>query len=252
MTATAPAARIFHAFELQHVRVLLLDADGNLFASEEPAFAASAEVVNRLMSAIGCQRRYSADELRLTSVGKNFRAIAQELARDAGRELDPDQLEAWVTEERTRVTRHLASALEPDPEVTAALHKLRERYDLAVVTSSALARLDACLAATGLDELLPSASRFSAEDSLHSPTSKPHPAIYLAAAARVGITPDQGIAIEDAVAGVASARRAGFQTLGNTCFVRPSEREIRTAELRQCGVFAVVSSWASIERLLLN
>jgi beta-phosphoglucomutase len=38
--------------------------------------------------------------------------------------------------------------------------------------------------------------------------------VYLAAAARVGASPDRCIVVEDAVAGVEGARRAGMRSIG--------------------------------------
>jgi beta-phosphoglucomutase-like phosphatase (HAD superfamily) len=242
---------VFRRVALRRVRTLLLDADGVLFPSEEPAFAASAEVVNRLAAALGIGRRFDADELRLASAGKNFRSTALELAQSRGVTLEPEELERWVTDEKTAVTRHLATALRPDADVIRALRKLNTRYELAVVSSSALARLDACFEATALSDLLPRAGRLSAEDSLPEPSSKPDPAIYLAAAERLNTTPDQGLAVEDSLSGAAAAVAAGFPTLGNVCFAPPSERRERATELERAGVFAVVSSWKSLQRLLL-
>src|SRR3546814_10868453 len=62
-------------------------------------------------------------------------------------------------------------------------------------------RLDACFRATGLSALIPENVRFSAEDSLSVPTSKPDPAVYLFAAEALGIIKKEGLAIEDAVPG---------------------------------------------------
>ena len=62
------------------VRVVLCDADGNLFPSEEPAFEASAEVTNRYLAALGSDRRFTAEELRLATTGRNFRTTAADLA----------------------------------------------------------------------------------------------------------------------------------------------------------------------------
>jgi HAD superfamily hydrolase (TIGR01509 family) len=249
--ATEDLDLVFRPVELRRVRTLLLDADGVLFPSEEPAYAASAEVVNRLTAALGISRRFDADELRLTSTGKNFRSTTIELTQSSGMTLAPEELERWVTDEKTAVTSHLATTLRPDADVIRALRKLNTRYELAVVSSSALARLDVCFEATALASLLPPARRFSAEDSLPEPSSKPDPAIYLAAAERLKITPDQGLAIEDSLSGAAAAVAAGFPTLGNVCFAPSSERHARVTGLQRTGVFAVVSSWKSIERLLL-
>lgn len=86
-----------------------------------------------------------------------------------------DELEQWVLQEREQVTAHLAATLRPDPEVLAPLQDLASRYALAAVSSSALKRLAGCFSATGLDPLIPASVRFSAEDSLPVPTSKPDP-----------------------------------------------------------------------------
>jgi HAD superfamily hydrolase (TIGR01509 family) len=229
---------------------LLLDADGNLFPSEEPAFVASTEVVNRLMAEVGSPQRYEPEPLRRAAVGQSFRALAERLTAEAGRPLDADALERWVAEERRAVSAHLAATLRPDPEVTGALERLGRRQALAVVSSSALTRLDACFRATGLAELLPPARRFSAEDSLPRPMSKPDPAVYRHALQRLGVAPDQALAVEDSGTGARSAVGAGIPTIGNLRFVPAAEQAERDAELRAAGVTAVVASWPELERLL--
>ncbi len=149
------------------------------------------------------------------------------------------------------VTAHLRTALRPDPHVQDALRLLAGRFDLAAVTSSASSRLDACLEVTGLAPLFPVDRRFSAEDSLPEPTSKPDPAVYALAGRQLGITPDEGITVEDSVNGALSAVAAGYPTIGTLAFVPPQQREERTAALRQAGVAAVVTSWPELADLLL-
>jgi len=236
--------------DLSRITTLLCDADGCLFASEEPAFEASVEVVNQLMARIGHPARFDAEQLRLISTGKSFRATVADLVAECGSRLSERELESWVGEEQRAVSSHLEKVLRADDEVTSVLTRLGREYCLALVSSSALGRLDASLRSTGLSELLPPARRFSAEDSLPRPTSKPDPAIYRAALERLGIGVAEGIAIEDSSAGARSATSAGIATVGNLRFVRTDEREARRAELKAAGVFAVVRSWAAIERLL--
>jgi HAD superfamily hydrolase (TIGR01509 family) len=230
--------------------ILLCDADGNLFPSEEPAFDASVEVTNRLMAALGLPTRFTATELRLATTGKNFRTTAADLAAGGGAALEPEALERWVAEERREVTAHLRATLAPDPGVVAPLTRLSRRFALAAVSSSAEARLDGCFEATGLAGLIPAGRRFSAEDSLPVPIGKPDPAIYRFAGERLGIETAQGLAIEDSVPGAESALAAGFQTLGNVMFVPAGERADRIAALREAGVTAVVSSWQALEAVL--
>jgi beta-phosphoglucomutase-like phosphatase (HAD superfamily) len=233
-------------------RVLLCDADGCLFPSEEPAFVASAEVTNRLLADLGVDRRFEPEELKAYAVGKNFRATALELAAEHGATLDPADLDRRVEEEKAAVIAHLRQVLRPDPRVIEPLTRLRERLGLAVVSSSALARLDACLAATGLGALFPADVVFSAEDSLPVPTSKPDPAVYALAGDRMGVSGDEALAIEDSPTGARSAVAAGFPTVGNLLFVPQAERAEREAVLRDAGVEAIVASWDEIEELLLS
>jgi beta-phosphoglucomutase-like phosphatase (HAD superfamily) len=239
----------FPADRLRGVQALLCDADGNLFPSEEPAFVASAEVTNRYLAAQGIHRQFTAEELRLATTGKNFRTTARDLVLDAGHAV-PD-LDPWVEEEKLVVTEHLRRELRPDPAVQDALRLLGVQLTLAAVSSSALGRLAGCFEATGLDELIPPHLRFSAEDSLPVPTSKPDPAVYLHACAALGIEPAQGLAVEDSVPGARSAVGAGCPTIGNVRFVPPAERAERVDQLLEVGVLTVVSSWAELSRMLL-
>jgi HAD superfamily hydrolase (TIGR01509 family) len=230
------------------LEVVLCDADGNLFPSEEPAFEASARVTNRLLEELGVERRYGADELRRTAMGRTFRATAARLAAQHGVALDAERLERYVAAEREEVVAHLSAVLAPDPSVSGPLAQLGERYELALVSSSAIARLDACLTATELDAQFE--LRVSAEDSLAVPTSKPDPAVYAFALARLGVSAERAVAIEDAVAGVKSAVGAGIAAIGNLHFVAEDERAERADALRAAGACLVAGSWDEIAACL--
>jgi beta-phosphoglucomutase-like phosphatase (HAD superfamily) len=232
------------------VQALLCDADGNLFPSEEPAFAAAATVTSQMLTSLGVYDVPTAEELRLTTTGMTFRKTARALAARHGIEEIPD-LDAWVEQEKQVVTAHLQRTLRPDRSVIDALTALGEHLVLAAVSSSALVRLHTCLAATGLNELIRTELVFSAEDSLTVPTSKPDPAIYLHACERLGIPPAAGLAVEDSVPGARSAIAAGCPTIGNVVFVPRNERQDRAEALYDAGVLRVVSSWDELAALLL-
>ncbi|WP_093804118.1 HAD family phosphatase [Streptomyces sp. Wb2n-11] len=238
--------------DLTRITTLLLDADGTLFPSEEPAFGASAAVTQAFADRFGLTGDFSAEHLRRTTTGKNFRTTAQDLLSRRGISVDSAELEMWVAREKEEVTSHLGEVLLPHPGVLAALRTLNRRYRLAVVSSSALTRLAACFTASGLDHLLPPADRFSAEDSLPVPTSKPDPAIYQSALARLGIEPQQAVALEDSATGVESAVSAGITTVGMVQFVPPGERGDRTAQLEQAGAVWVTESWDRLARDLAD
>jgi HAD superfamily hydrolase (TIGR01509 family) len=233
------------------VRALLCDADGCLFPSEEPAYVASAEVTNALLAELGVRRRYPASELRREHTGQNFRAVAPLLCREHGVALDPGVLEHWVELERRAVTEHLVATLRPDEGVIGPLRGLAAALSLAVVSSSAAGRVDACLATTGLSELFDEDRRFSAEDSLPEPLSKPDPAIYSLAGERLGVADAEALAVEDSEVGVRSAVAAGFPVIGLLQFVAPGEVEQRAAALRAAGAVALAHSWTEIAATLL-
>ena len=269
VTGAARGNDVVDAAELT-MTTLLCDADGNLFPSEEPAFAAGTEVTNAFLTSFGVPQRYSAEELRRAAPGQAFRSTTLDLAVRHGIPLEPAlaagrpgyvggrgsrvltalELEQWVAKELSEVTRHLGDVLRPDPEVLEPLRRLAGCYRLAVVSSSAHARLAACFRATGLDGLLPEVVRFSGEDSLAVPTSKPDPAIYLHACEALGIAPREALAVEDSAVGARAAVAAGIPTVGNVQFVPVAEREERTRLLYEVGVVAVVGSWAELEQRL--
>jgi beta-phosphoglucomutase-like phosphatase (HAD superfamily) len=251
-----------------HLRVLLLDADGNLFPSEAPAFVASADVTNRFLASVGVQTTYTPEHLLATTTGKNFRTTAVDLARSHGVGMEPQlggdaqpgtgpvltaaQLDDWVAEEKKVVSEYLGRVLRPDPEVLEPLRRLAGRYEFAAVSSSALSRLDECFRATGLDELIPADRRYSAEDSLPRPTSKPDPAVYLYAAEQLGVPMDQALAVEDSIPGAQSAVAAGLATVGNLMFVPAPERDDRRHALTEAGADMIITSWAQLATHLLD
>ena len=267
---------VVRGFDPAPITTLLCDADDNLFPSERPAFAASTGVTNRFLTRFGVTAPLSAEELRKRAIGKNFRTTAVDLAVQCevpieqtlaqgrpearvasdsdvanGHALCADELEQWVLQEREQVTAHLAATLKPDPQVLEPLRDLATQYTLAAVSSSAIKRLHACFTATGLDPLIPPDVRFSAEDSLPVPTSKPDPAVYLHAGQVLGVDAHQGLAIEDSVAGATSAVAAGYVTVGNVMFVPDDERDCRRAELIDAGAVAITDSWRALADVLL-
>jgi beta-phosphoglucomutase-like phosphatase (HAD superfamily) len=265
---------VLRRFDAGAVTTVLCDAGGNLFPSEEAAFEASVEVTNRYLARFGV-RTQCTQSLREQTSGKNFRTTAVDLAVQAGvpieeslaqphpdaviatpadvtagRALTADELEDWVSCERDHVTRHLGSVLRPDDRVLKPLETLASQFGLAAVSSSAAMRLDACFAATGLDRIIPAALRFSAEDSMPAPTSKPDPAVYRLSGHVLDIGATQAVAIEDSVPGVLSAVGAGFVTIANVMFVPPPQRRSRATELMRAGASAISNSWSAIADFL--
>lgn len=84
------------------------------------------------------------------------------------------------------------------------------RLPQAVASSAPRANVDALLEETGIGDF------FSAVISVEGLPGKPDPAIFLTAAAAIGILPQEGLVIEDAASGVEAAKRAGMRCIAVT------------------------------------
>jgi len=77
---------------------------------------------------------------------------------------------------------------------------------------------------------------------------KPHPDIFLHAAAQLGIVPADCIVIEDSVGGVTAGRAAGATVIGFTAakHIQPGH----DARLKQAGAHEVVRSFAQLDEII--
>jgi sugar-phosphatase len=99
-----------------------------------------------------------------------------------------------------------ASAM-PGVEHTVALARA-SGLSIGLATSSAPPLIEAVLARLGLVDAF--AVTHSA---LEEEMGKPHPAVYLTTARRLGVAPSQCVAVEDSSAGVRSAKGAGMRVI---------------------------------------
>lgn len=232
------------------IRKVLFDCDDTLVASEALAFSACCAVVNETLSANGVSKKFTASELKERFVGKTFRSIVFELSGEYGFSVAEAELERLVLEEEDRVIAKLESEVEPTPGVSDVLSRLHGQHTLAVVSSSAIRRVKACLTKTGLDRFFPEGRIFSAASSPSCPTSKPNPAIYLHALKTLGGTADEYIAVEDSKSGVLAAVRAGIKVVGYIGAVAASERDERTRVLLENGACTVITDWEGLLPIL--
>lgn len=81
-------------------------------------------------------------------------------------------------------------------------------FPMAVASSSPMELIEAVLKRGGLESALP--LRYSAVDEAYG---KPHPAVYLAAAEGLGISPLKCVALEDSITGILSAKSAQMRCI---------------------------------------
>jgi HAD superfamily hydrolase (TIGR01509 family) len=168
------------------------------------------------------------------------------LQKTHGIDISPEDLEKYVLQEEDAVIAKLKAALRPCPGVDEQLEVLRSegKYQLAVVSSSALRRVKASIEKVGQDQYFPGDVVFSAATSLEKPTSKPDPAIYLHALKVLGKAAGESVAVEDSKSGTLSATRAGIKTIGYVGPYAADKRDEMEGVLRDAGAVVVMRDWS--------
>lgn len=234
------------------IDTLLFDCDNTLVLSEHLAFEGCAELVNSLIAAHRLPLEpFTGPSLQQKYVGQNFRGMLSSLASEYALPITPEELEVYVKKEEEVVIGKLRAALEPCEGVKPVLDDLQAsgRYTLAVVSSSALRRVQVSLEKTGLEGYFGDRV-YSAASSMPEPSSKPDPAIYIFALAKSGKNADQAVAVEDSKSGTTSAVRAGIKTIGYLGAYPPEEREEMGRVLKEAGAVVNIDHWDQFEDAL--
>ncbi len=142
----------------------------------------------------------------------------------------------------TRAAHHLILAhAEAKPGVTESLHLFtRLGIRRALASSSPLSLIRAVvekLRLQGHFELT-----VSAESEMHG---KPHPAVYLTCAERLGLRPPECVALEDSVNGLTSAKAAGMHVIAVPEAAHRTDVRFRAADV-------VVNSLLEVDQPLLE
>ncbi|KAF2828985.1 HAD-like protein [Ophiobolus disseminans] len=194
---------------------IMLDCDNTLVQSERLAFEACAELTNIVMEKHNLEARYTAESLLEDFVGHNFRGMLKGLQQKHNFTMEDAELEDFVEQELGAVTRKLSEKAVECPGVTTELNKLKEQgYPMSVVSTSAKSRVVASIEKAGIDHFFDPKHVYSAASSMDKPSSKPDPAIYLFAAEKLGVKPEQCITVEDSKSGATAAMRAGIPCIG--------------------------------------
>jgi HAD superfamily hydrolase (TIGR01509 family) len=207
-------------------RAVLWDMDGTLIDSEEfhwiswrDTLAKEGVVITR--------------EQFLSSFGqRNDSIIPQWLGAGSS----PERIERSANA-KEELYRYLIihNGISPLPGVARWVRQLHQQGWLQAVASAApRANIDAVLEALSATHIFQGI--VSAED-VHR--GKPDPEVYLTAASRVGVPPERCIVVEDAVAGVEGARRAGIRSIGVSRNGKnlPADLVVRSLELLDPDAF---------------
>jgi sugar-phosphatase len=104
------------------------------------------------------------------------------------------------------VIEHVMAEGVPKAGVCEAMAMIHEAgLPIAIASSSSVTMIDAVVRRLGLEQYVQVTC--TGED---EPEGKPHPGVYLSAARRLGVPPEECLALEDSPNGVLSARAAGM------------------------------------------
>jgi beta-phosphoglucomutase-like phosphatase (HAD superfamily) len=184
------------------LQLVIFDCDGVLVDSE----VISNRVLARLLTEEGVPLTLS--ETRRHYQGLLLDEILTRTEERFGHRLADDFLarfQAERNEEFTNELKPVAGAARMIRRVQAA------GIPVCVASQGKLRKTRLTLGLTGLDELIPPDAVFSA---YAVPHGKPHPDLFLHAAAEMGASPEKSVVIEDTPSGVTAGVAAGMRVLG--------------------------------------
>ena len=235
---------------MPQIKELLFDCDNTLVLSEDIAFEGCAELANEVLAKYNIDKRYTGPTLQHEFVGMGFKGQLAKLQEKYNFSMPQEEVQRYVDQELGKICERLEQKCEPCEGVMPVLERLQKEneYGMAIVSSSAMARVEASIRKTDQAKFFPHGRVFSAASSLDPPSSKPDPAVYLHACEKLGVKPGEAVAIEDSRSGATAAKNAGIPLLG---YVGPylaeggKEKEAQMAKTlkEECGALAIMYHW---------
>lgn len=215
---------------MRDLQLVIFDCDGVLVDSE----VISNDVLARALSAEGLPTA-------LAEARRDYQGLLlSEVVSQAEAKLGQPLPEGWLADYERDRTEAFHRDLRPVPGAAEAVqHVIAAGIAVCVASQGKLEKTALSLELTGLSELFPSGTLFSAHD---VPRGKPHPDLFLHAATTMGAEPSRCAVVEDTASGVIAAVSAGMRALG---YVADSDE----AALRQAGA-ELMESLDELPRLL--
>jgi len=209
--------------------LLVFDFDGVIADSEALANAVLADYITELGTPM------SVDDCLRTFMGKRIDDVKSAVSALVGQPV-PD-LAAALT---ARTLARFRAELREVPGVRGYVAAFAD-MKRAIASSSSPERLAGCLDILGLADLF-AEHVYSASVVARG---KPHPDLFLHAAAHVGVAPAEAIVIEDSASGIRGAVAAGMTAIG---FLGGSHvRDGHGERLREAGAVAIAGDYAELE-----
>jgi beta-phosphoglucomutase len=185
------------------IRGVIFDLDGVLVSTDEYHYRSWLKIAEE--EKIAFDREFN----------HKFRGVARMkcvelLLASSGRPYKPEQ-HLEIAERKNRYFNDLLENVTPDLLLPGSMETLTELRQRGVKTAVASNSRNAVkiIERIGIQSLLD-----AIVDGYDIKNSKPDPEVFLLAAQRIGLKPSECIVIEDAVAGIDAATRAGMRSVG--------------------------------------
>jgi len=183
------------------IKALILDMDGTITDDREMVWSSIMGVMHDL---------YGVDLTKQDILECSGRSLRDsEMAWDKKYKVSVDL--DLVMKENWRRQKKFIPNLKPNPGLIALLEDLTRKHAMpvAIGTSSKRMRTEVILSQLRVEPYL--SAVVTADDVQHH---KPYPDIFLEAARRVGVKPEEALAVDDALSGIEAANRAGMRSIG--------------------------------------
>jgi HAD superfamily hydrolase (TIGR01509 family) len=190
--------------------LIVFDCDGVLVDSET--------ISNTLLAQMLCEQGH---DITLTQTRARYQGmLLDDIGVQAEGEVGHAVPDDWLDEYVARRAEIFVAELHPIDGARELVEAVIARgAAVCVASQGSLQKTNRSLELTGLDHLFPTDARFSAHLVARG---KPHPDLFLHAAATMGVEPARCVVVEDTPSGVIAAVRAGMPVFGLTA---DSDRE---------------------------
>jgi HAD superfamily hydrolase (TIGR01509 family) len=187
----------------QQFFAIIFDCDGTLVNSMPAHFQAWCEALAQFGAA-----NVLAEDVFYAMGGRPTKDIVMELNAEYGLKLDPSRV---ALSKREAFLRKLHQ-VELIDEVADFARSQRGKVPMGIATGGSRFVIEKTLQIVGVSDWFDEV--ITADDVVHG---KPSPDIYIEAARRLGVSPMKCLALEDAPAGIESARAAGMMVVEVPC-----------------------------------
>jgi HAD superfamily hydrolase (TIGR01509 family) len=187
---------------MNDLELVIFDCDGVLVDSE----VISNEVLTRALTAEGLPTTLA--QARHQYQGLLLSEVVQRAQQSLGRDLAGDWVERF---ERDRA-KAFHRELRPVAGAASTVQRMKDAgIPVCVASQGSLEKTRLTLGLTELRSLFPAGALFSGQ---LVPRGKPHPDLFLHAAATMGAKPSRCTVVEDTVSGITAAVAAGMRAFG--------------------------------------